>query len=139
MREIFAIVSIPWVAKKVGYVECASLAGAAAMDSLLPVVVGATHERITIYSFVSGVILSIGRIVGETAALIYTAGSIPQIPSSIMGSGATLAVHMYNLSKEGLYTEQAYAVAVVLLLLVLLINWVSARIARQLTKGKENG
>ena len=58
MREIFAIVSIPWVAKKVGYVECASLAGAAAMDSLLPVVVGATHERITIYSFVSGVILS---------------------------------------------------------------------------------
>ena len=87
----------------------------------------------------SGVILSIGRIVGETAALIYTAGSIPQIPSSIMGSGATLAVHMYNLSKEGLYTDQAYAVAVVLLLLVLLINWVSARIARQLTKGKENG
>ena len=76
---------------------------------------------------------------GETAALIYTAGSIPQIPSSIMGSGATLAVHMYNLSKEGLYTDQAYAVAVVLLLLVLLINWVSARIARQLTKGKENG
>jgi uncharacterized membrane protein YbjE (DUF340 family) len=58
MREIFAIVSIPWVAKKVGYVECASLAGAAAMDSLLPVVVGATHERITIYSFVTGVILS---------------------------------------------------------------------------------
>lgn len=73
-------------------------------------------------------ILSIGRIVGETAALIYTAGSIPQIPSSIMGSGATLAVHMYNLSKEGLYTDQAYAVAVVLLLLVLLINWVSSRI-----------
>ena len=69
---------------------------------------------------VTGCILSIGRIVGETAALIYTAGSIPQIPSSIMGSGATLAVHMYNLSKEGLYTDQAYAVAVVLLLLVLL-------------------
>ena len=69
----------------------------------------------------SGVILSIGRIVGETAALIYTAGSIPQIPSSIMGSGATLAVHMYNLSKEGLYTDQAYAVAVVLLLLVLVL------------------
>ena len=59
---------------------------------------------------------------------VITAGSIPQIPSSIMGSGATLAVHMYNLSKEGLYTDQAYAVAVVLLLLVLLINWVSSRI-----------
>jgi len=59
MREIFAIVFIPLVAKKVGYVECTSLAGAAAMDSLLPVVVGATHERITIYSFVSGVFLSL--------------------------------------------------------------------------------
>ena len=58
MREIFAIVLIPLVAKRVGYVECAALAGAAAMDSLLPVVVGATHERITIYSFVSGVMLS---------------------------------------------------------------------------------
>ena len=59
MREIFAIVAIPFVARKVGYVECVALAGAAGMDSLLPVVVGATHERITIYSFVSGVLLSL--------------------------------------------------------------------------------
>ena len=59
MREIFAIIFIPLVARKVGYVECTALAGAAAMDSLLPVVVGATHERITIYSFVTGVILSL--------------------------------------------------------------------------------
>ena len=59
MREIFAIVAVPVVAKKVGYVECAGLAGATAMDTLLPVIVGATHERITIYSFVSGVILSL--------------------------------------------------------------------------------
>ena len=50
MREIFAIITIPIVAKYVGYVECASLPGAAAMDTVLPVVVGATHERITIYS-----------------------------------------------------------------------------------------
>jgi phosphate transport system permease protein len=83
----------------------------------------------------SGVILSIGRIVGETAALIYTAGAIPEVPSSIMGSGATLAVHMYNLSREGLYMNQAYAVAVVLLVLVLLINWISGRVAKRLTKG----
>jgi len=59
MREIFAIIAVPIVAKKVGYVECAGLAGATAMDTLLPVIVGATHERITIYSFVSGVILSL--------------------------------------------------------------------------------
>ena len=59
MREIFAILAIPVVARRVGYVECAALPGAAAMDTVLPVVVGATHERITIYSFTSGVILSL--------------------------------------------------------------------------------
>ena len=59
MREIFAIITIPIVAKYVGDVECASLPGAAAMDTVLPVVVGATHERITIYSFTSGVVLSL--------------------------------------------------------------------------------
>lgn len=59
MREIFSILAIPVVARRVGYVECAALPGAAAMDTVLPVVVGATHERITIYSFTSGVILSL--------------------------------------------------------------------------------
>lgn len=59
MREIFSIVAIPFVAKHVGYIECAGLPGAAAMDTVLPVVVGATHERVTIYSFASGVILSL--------------------------------------------------------------------------------
>ncbi len=59
MREIFSIILVPVVARKIGYVECTALAGATAMDTLLPVVVGATHERITIYSFVTGVILSL--------------------------------------------------------------------------------
>ena len=59
MREIFSILAIPFVARYVGYVECAALPGAAAMDTVLPVVVGATHERITIYSFPSGVVLSL--------------------------------------------------------------------------------
>ncbi|WP_130869656.1 lysine exporter LysO family protein [Intestinimonas massiliensis (ex Afouda et al. 2020)] len=59
MREIFSILAIPLVAKYIGYVECAALPGAAAMDTVLPVVVGATHERITIYSFTSGVVLSL--------------------------------------------------------------------------------
>ena len=70
----------------------------------------------------AGVILAIGRIVGETAALIYTAGTVAQIPSSVFGSGRTLAVHMYNLSSEGLYMDQAYATAVILLVLVVGIN-----------------
>ena len=59
MREIFSIIAIPFVAKYLGYVECAALPGAAAMDTVLPVVVGATHERIAIYSFASGVVLSL--------------------------------------------------------------------------------
>lgn len=83
----------------------------------------------------AGVILAIGRIVGETAALIYTAGTASKIPQSPMESGRTLAVHMYSLSKEGLHTNQAYATAVVLLVIVLLINALSAVIAKKLTKG----
>ena len=82
----------------------------------------------------AGIILAIGRIVGETAALIYTAGSVAEIPQNLMSSGRTLAVHMYALSSEGLYTNQAYATAVVLLVLVLLINTLSAFLANKLTK-----
>lgn len=83
----------------------------------------------------SGVILSIGRIVGETAALMYTAGTVAELPKSVMSSTRTLSVHMYSLASEGLYVNQAYATAVVLLLIVLLINWVSGRIAGKIKKG----
>lgn len=83
----------------------------------------------------SGVILGIGRIVGETAALMYTAGTIAKIPGSLMDSGRTLAVHMYALLSEGLYMEQAYAAAVILLIVVLLINGCSSWIAKKLTRG----
>ncbi|MBU5459434.1 phosphate ABC transporter permease PstA [Anaerostipes sp. MSJ-23] len=83
----------------------------------------------------SGVILGIGRIVGETAALMYTAGTVAQIPKNIMGSGRTLALHMYVLSNEGFHIDQAYATAVVLLIIVLIINAVSSFIAKRITKG----
>lgn len=82
----------------------------------------------------AGIILAIGRIVGETAALMYTSGTVAEIPSSLMSSGRTLALHMYALSSEGLYEDQAYATAVVLLVFVLLINTLSSFIARKLTK-----
>lgn len=82
----------------------------------------------------AGVILAVGRIVGETAALIYTAGSVADVPSSVMGSGRTLAVHMYNLASEGLYMNQAYATAVILLALVVGINTLSSIVAKRLTK-----
>ena len=82
----------------------------------------------------AGVILAIGRIVGETAALIYTAGTVAKVPGSLLGSGRTLAVHMYNLASEGLYMDQAYATAVILLVLVVLINTLSGIVAKKLTK-----
>ena len=83
----------------------------------------------------SGVILSIGRIVGETAALMYTAGTVAELPDSVMSSTRTLSVHMYSLASEGLYVNQAYATAVVLLVSVLAINWLSGKIARKIKKG----
>ena len=79
----------------------------------------------------SGVILAIGRIVGETAALIYTAGTVAKVPGSLLDSTRTLAVHMYTISTEGLYIDQSYATAVVLLVMVLLINSLSALIAKR--------
>lgn len=81
----------------------------------------------------SGVILAIGRIVGETAALIYTAGTVADAAKNLFSSGRTLAIHMYVLSSEGLYTYQAYATAVILLVFVLLINFLSSAIAKKFT------
>lgn len=83
----------------------------------------------------AGIILSIGRIVGETAAFIYTAGTVAALPENVFSSGRTLAVHMYVLASEGLYMKQAYATAVVLVVIVIAINWLSSRLARRLMKG----
>lgn len=82
----------------------------------------------------SGVILAIGRIVGETAALIFTAGTTAAVPENIFSSTRTLAVHMYCLLSEGLYTDQAYATAVILLVMVIIINALSSFFAKKLTK-----
>lgn len=82
----------------------------------------------------SGVILACGRVVGETAALIYTAGTVAQIPASVFGSGRTLAIHMYVLSSEGLHTNQAFATAVVLLIAVVGINALAGFVAKKIEK-----
>lgn len=84
----------------------------------------------------SGIILAIGRIVGETAALIYTSGTVAGIPKDLMHSGRTLSIHMYALLSEGLYMEEAYATAVVLLIMVFIINMLSGLIAKRLTAKK---
>lgn len=85
----------------------------------------------------SGVVLSIGRIVGESAALIFTAGTYAAIPNAdnfLFSSTRTLAVHMYALYNEGLYTRQAYATAVILLVLTACINLLSSFIERKIAK-----
>lgn len=91
----------------------------------------------------SGVILAIGRIVGETAALMFTAGTASTVATSPLASCRTLAVHMYVLLNEGLYMNQAYATAVVLLVIVILINALSSFAAKKLSsnggKDRKNG
>ncbi len=83
----------------------------------------------------SGVMLAIGRIVGESAALIYTAGTVPKVASSLFSSTRTLSVHMYAIASEGLYINQSYATAVVLLALVAAIHLFSAQIAAKIGGG----
>ncbi len=103
---------------------------------------GAGHLR-TVFSIVlpaavpgilAGVILGIGRIVGETAALIYTAGTVAKVPENLLSSTRTLSVHMYSLAREGLHINETYATAVVLLVVVVGINALSSMVARRLIK-----
>lgn len=103
--------------------------GAGKMRTIFVIVLPAAVPGI-----LAGVVLSIGRIVGETAALLYTSGSVAAVPQDLLSSGRTLAVHMYALTQEGLYVNQAYATAVVLIVLVLGLNLVSSLIAKRLTK-----
>lgn len=87
----------------------------------------------------AGVILAVGRVVGETAALMYTSGTVTAVPKNVMGAGRTLALHMYTLASEGLHMDKAYATAVILLVFVILINLLSSTIAKKLSKGNGNG
>ena len=91
----------------------------------------------------SGVILAIGRIVGETAALVFTSGTVAQIPKFYNAvtqelfwqqSTRTLSVHMYNLSSEGLHVGEAYATALVLIVMVVGINALAESAAKKLSK-----
>ena len=83
---------------------------------------------------IAGVILALGRVVGETAALIYTSGTVKAVPDSLFGSGETLAIHMYTLSSEGLHVNEAWATAIALILLVLVINGAAEFISNKFRK-----
>lgn len=82
-----------------------------------------------------GIILGIGRIVGESAALIYTAGTVASFTGGLFGSARTLSVHMYVLASEGLHINETYATAVVLLVIVLAINALANFVANRVMKG----
>lgn len=103
-----------------------------------------TVARITLPSAMpgifAGIILAVGRIVGETAALIFTIGSVIKIPENLFSQGRTLALHVYQLASQGLYRDEAYATAVVLLIVVLGINSLSSSIERRFksTQNEEN-
>lgn len=103
--------------------------GAGKIRTIFKIVLPAAFQGIF-----AGIILSIGRIVGESAALIYTAGTVPKIASSLLSSTRTLSVHMYSLWSEGLYTNEAYATAVVLLIIVIGINALANKVSKKIIK-----
>ncbi len=83
---------------------------------------------------ISGVILAIGRMVGETAALLYTSGAVASVAKGVMSPGRTLAIHMYTISSEAFHTNQTFATAVVLLVIVFILNALASFVAKKLTK-----
>ena len=84
---------------------------------------------------ISAVILAIGRVVSETAPLMYTMGSVLQpMPDGFLGSGATLAVALYALAGEYKYMDEAYATACVLMVLVLALNFLAGFVGKRLGK-----
>jgi len=100
------------------YKEGSLALGATKLQTIRKIVIPSAMPGI-----LTGLILGIGRVVGESAAVIYTAGSSLGVPKSILRPGRTLSVHLYTLASEGLSTENTYATAVVLIALVFIINF----------------
>jgi len=119
-----ALLSVP-----VSYREGSFALGAGKLRTVFRIVLPSAVPGI-----LAGIILAVGRVVGETAALMFTAGTFAQIPGSLMGSGRTLAVHMYMLANEGFHVNQASATGVVLLVMVILLNWASGYAAKRIVR-----
>ncbi|MCL2856380.1 MAG: phosphate ABC transporter permease PstA [Oscillospiraceae bacterium] len=119
-----ALLSVP-----VSYREGSYALGAGKLRTIFRIVLPSAMPGV-----LAGVILGMGRVVGETAALMFTAGTIAQITPNVMDSGRTLAVHMYVLASEGFHVNQASATGVVLLVMVIIINWLSGFVAKKFTK-----
>lgn len=86
----------------------------------------------------SGIVLAVGRVFGETAALMFTSGSMGNIAGPLQ-SGRTMAIHMYTLQSESLHLNESYATAFVLILVVVFINAVSETLSKKLEKENVNG
>ena len=110
-----------------GYREGSFALGAGKLRTIFQVVLPSALPGIF-----SGVVLALGRVIGESAALIFTAGTVAEVAKSLTSSGRTLAVHMYLISGEGIYVNQTYATAVILLILVIVMNLFSEWFANKL-------
>ncbi len=113
------------------YREASFGIGAATLRTVFKVVLPSAIPGI-----LSGVILSIGRIIGETAALIFTLGMATKVITDVGSSGRTLAIHMYMLAGENLHVDESYATAVVLLVLVFALNTIASFVAKKLQNKK---
>lgn len=114
----------------VAYREGSLALGASQLTTIFRVVLPAAWGGI-----ITSIILSVGRIVGETAAVVYTMGSAVAVPKGVFSSGRSLSVHLYFLAKEGTSSEQAFAAAAVLLLMVALVNALATWVGKKTQVG----
>lgn len=116
-----ALLSVPDSFRKASYGL-----GAGKLSTIFKVVLPPAMNGI-----LAGIILAIGRIVGETAAFIYTLGNTTGLPTGLNQSGRTLSLHMYSLSEEGFHVEESFATAFILLIVVVIINMLSTKLSRK--------
>ena len=122
-----ALMTVP-----LGYKEGSLAMGATKWQTMYKVVIPAASPGI-----INGVILGMGRIVGETAALFFTLGSGTKIATSLMDSSRSLSLHLYNLAKEGLSVSKAYATAAVLIVIILILNLIAGAFGNRINRYKE--
>ena len=124
-----ALFTVPY-----SYREGSLALGASKLTTLFRVILPSAIPGI-----LSAIILSMGRVMGETAAVYYTAGTMARVPSSVFSSTRSLAVHLYLLVKEGLESGDAFATATILIVIVVglnaLANFIAKRLSRKLTGG----
>lgn len=116
------------------YREAALALGATKWQSIWRIILPAAIPGI-----VTGVILCIGRAIGETACLYVTMGGSAAMPDSLLSSGRTLSLHVFYLATETPAIEKAMATAVVLIIMIVIINaltnWLSRRFSARMTGG----